>query len=696
MKAMKKTHSTYLPTYLPTSQALLAFVIVLSMGSTLVFGAAPPAIEWQKTFGGSGIEVAYAVEQTTDGGYIIAAETWSFSAGGPDVYLVKTDSAGVEQWHRTFGGTGDDRGFDVRQTPDGGYIVIGETTSFGAGGMDAYLIKTDSAGIEQWHQTYGTASTDAGRALDLTADGGYIIAGGTSAGVYLLKTDSAGVEQWHQGFGGAEDSGSSVQQTPDGGYIVTGEKSGDVYLLKTDSLGVEQWHRTFGGAGRDYGGSVDQTADGGYVIAGPTLSYGPSSDVYCIRTDSAGNPLWEKTYGGTGDDRGHWVRETPDGGYVITGMTSSLGAGSWDVYVLKTDSAGNVLWEALCGGGNYDSGYSVQPTRDGGYVVAGTTYSLGAGGDVYLIKLEPSETQPPNSAPMAKCKNVQKSADQNCQAGVSPQEVDNGSSDPDGDTITVSLSPSGPYPLGETAVTLTVTDEHGASAQCTAKITVEDDTAPSPMCPGDITVGNDPGQCSAVVNYEQPDAIDNCDGEVEMTCEPASGSPFPVGETAVVCTAVDDAGNRSTCSFKITVQDRELPVVTVIGEPVVLWPPNHEHATIDVARLVTVVWDNCMSLTSANVVIAGVTSDEPEDATGGGDGSTLEDIVIASDCRSVALRRERQGDGNGRVYTIHLAVADAAGNEGTASVQVQVPHNMGEPVVDDGPAYGVTGCDATP
>jgi hypothetical protein len=159
-----------------------------------------------------------------------------------------------------------------------------------------------------------------------------------------------------------------------------------------------------------------------------------------------------------------------------------------------------------------------------------------------------------------------------------------------------------------------------------------------------------------------------------------------------VCTAVDDAGNRSTCSFKVTVQDRESPVVMVVGEPIVLWPPNHEYAPIDVARLVTGVRDNCTNLASGNVVIAGVTSDEPEDAVGNGDGNTRQDIMIGADCRSVALRREREGNGNGRVYTIHLSVRDDAGNESTAAVQVQVPHDRKDTAVDDGPAYEVTGC----
>jgi hypothetical protein len=204
-------------------------------------------------------------------------------------------------------------------------------------------------------------------------------------------------------------------------------------------------------------------------------------------------------------------------------------------------------------------------------------------------------------------------------------------------------------------------------------------------CPADISVANDPGECGAVVNYTEPSGA----GCGTVTCDHPSGSFFPVGETMVTCTS----SVGPTCSFKVTVNDTEAPVITTIGEPIALWPPNHKYTTVNVTDLVTSTSDNCDgTVTIGSVVITSVTSDEPENS--GGDGNTTNDIVIAADCKSVKLRSERMGNGNGRVYTIWLRVTDASGNVSTATVKVTVPHSQnGSPAVDDGPQYSVlSGC----
>jgi hypothetical protein len=380
---------------------LYGFILILALASAV------PAFSqqrWERNYGGTGDDAAASVQQTSDGGYIVAGTTSSFGAGGYDVWLIKTNALGDTLWTRTYGGRNNDAGFSVQQTSDGGYIVAGWTQSFGAGGYDVYLIKTNATGDTLWTRTYPDSGPDYydGYFVQQTSDGGYVIAGsiyygrvGTSD-ICLIKTNASGDTLWTRTYGGAgNEEGWSVQQTSDTGYIVAGWTQSfgaggyDVYLIKTNASGDTLWTKTYGGTNDDVGWSVQQTSDTGYIIAGYTGSFGAGYlDVYVIKTNASGYTLWTRTYGGTNADWGHSVRQTLDGGYIVAGVTLSYGAGNGDVYLIKTNASGDTLWTRTYGGASSEVGNSIQQTQDGGYIVAGYTNSFGNGDQVYLVKTD--------------------------------------------------------------------------------------------------------------------------------------------------------------------------------------------------------------------------------------------------------------------------------------------------------------------
>lgn len=360
-------------------------------------------ITFQKTYGGISEDYGASVQQTIDGGYIIAGQTASSGAGNYDVYLIKTDANGDTLWENTYGGTNWDESFAVQQTSDSGYVVVGTTWSLGAGMCDVFLFKTDVNGNMQWGNVFGGAFQDIGFSVQQTADGGYIVVGQTESyptdtiDVFLIKTDANGDSSWTRHYGGTSwDEGLSVQQTTDLGYIITGNTKSygagifDVYLIKTDLIGDTLWTKTFGGTDWDFGNSVQQTADGGYIIAGQTASSGAGFyDVYLIKTDMNGDSLWTKTFGETMNDVGSSVQQTANGGYVIAGEKWDTAQSNFDVYLITTNGNGDTLWTKTYGGTDLDEGKSVWQTSDGGFAITGNTQSFGAGlNDVYFIKTD--------------------------------------------------------------------------------------------------------------------------------------------------------------------------------------------------------------------------------------------------------------------------------------------------------------------
>jgi hypothetical protein len=367
---------------------------------TLFTQHAHAQVRFAKTYGGTNDEWASSVQQTSDGGYIMAGRTRSFGAGGVDVFLIKTDAFGNVQWAKAYGGGGADLAFSVQQTSDGGYIVAGLTHSFGASNGDFFVVKMDANGNIQWAKTYGGTGADTAWSVQQTSDGGYIVAGYTrsfGAGnldIFLIKTDEFGNVQWAKTYGGAgDDRAYSVQQTSDGGYILVGETrsfgagGSDIFLINTDANGNVQWAKTYGGTNNEWAYSVQQTSEGGYIVAGTMRTSLTNYDIFLIKTDANGNIIWAKTYAETNDDRTYSVQQTSDGGYIVAGTRRiSL---NYSIFLIKTDANGNVQWAKAYGGGGEDRAFSVQQTSDGGYIVTGRTGSFGAGGvDVFLIKTD--------------------------------------------------------------------------------------------------------------------------------------------------------------------------------------------------------------------------------------------------------------------------------------------------------------------
>lgn len=369
------------------------------------FCQAPDTL-WARRYGDIYNDSGASVRQTSDGGFIIAGYTSELVTGSRplyyDVWLLKTDDLGDVMWDNTFGGAGNDYGHSVQETSDGGFIVAGDTGSFGAGGWDAYLVKTDSTGNLQWESTFGGTSNEHAYDVAQTSDGGYILIGTCPCpidvwtDIYLVKVTGTGDLEWETSFCAYfTTTARSVLQTSDGGYIFPGVKYGEVgahwcWLVKTNSSGDLEWSRELGGAlGYDMPTSIGHTGDGGYIIAGYGVDPSWEYAAWLMKTNESGYMEWYRYYGGDGYDRANSARSTFDGGYIFTGYTDSYGAGGNDLYIVKTDGMGIQEWESVYGGTQADIGRSVQLTDSGGYVVTGHTGSFGTAGlEVWLLEIE--------------------------------------------------------------------------------------------------------------------------------------------------------------------------------------------------------------------------------------------------------------------------------------------------------------------
>jgi len=343
---------------------------------TKALAQTPLVFLWARTLGGGGIDAATSAQQTSDGGFIVAGSTESFGAGAGDIWVLKLDSFGKVEWQKTYGGLGGDGAASVRETSDGGLVVAGITTSFGLNG--AWLLKLDGTGNVEWQKAYARGS--AGFSLDLTSDGGFIF---TDAGRYsVARTDANGnvlwqKSYWHTGYPTAW----SVKQVAGGGFMIAGQTTSlgsgniDALITKLDADGNVIWQKSYGGLGIDVAFSVVQALDGNFILAGQSNSFsGGFTDVWVLKVDSIGNVIWQKTFGGRTPGAfsvAEFVDSTNEGGAVIAGYTSGFGAVLNDAWVVKLDVVGNIVWQHTYGSSGYDLANSVEQTSDGGFLAAG-------------------------------------------------------------------------------------------------------------------------------------------------------------------------------------------------------------------------------------------------------------------------------------------------------------------------------------
>jgi len=380
---------------------LLVSILFSLVFLTLVCPHASASTNWSKTYGGAAADTAPGeTVQASDGGYAILGDTNSFGAGGSDFWLIKTDADGNMQWNKTYGGALAESSGDMCLTNDNGYAMSGYTQSLGAGGQDFWLVKVDASGNEQWNQTYGGTGNEYAYHVIQTLDGGYALLGQTSSfgaggnDFWLVKTNSTGQMEWNMTYGGTGgDTGIHVIQTEDEGYALVGTTnslgagSNDAWFIKTDAAGQVQWNMTYGGTGVEFGQCLEQTSDGGYAIACITTSFGAGSlDFWFVKLDSSGNAEWNMTYGGTGSDGPTHFIQTVDGGYAITGFTTTS---DQNASLIKTDEFGNLEWNQTYGGTGTEVAYALLETSDGGYLLTINTNSFGAGGnDIWLVKTD--------------------------------------------------------------------------------------------------------------------------------------------------------------------------------------------------------------------------------------------------------------------------------------------------------------------
>jgi uncharacterized delta-60 repeat protein len=429
---------------------MLGFVILSAS-----FAHAEPAIEWERSLGGSKSDRAYSIQQTEDGGYIVAGTSASDDGdvsgnhGNLDCWVVKLKSNGELDWQRSLGGSKEDGGRSVKPTKDGGYIIAGYSKSDDGdvsenhGKLDYWIVKLRANGELDWQRSLGGSRDEFVRDVQQTNDGGYIVAGRSDSNdgdvsgnhgdsdFWIVKLKANGELDWQKALGGSDaDNAHAVRQTSDGGYIVAGStmsNNGDVsrekyrswnfWVVKLTENGAIEWEKQLGGSRVDYAYDIFQTKDDGYIVAGYSASndgdvsgnHGGekyrgvmmyNKDFLVVKLKMDGAIEWQRMLGGSKDDLAWSVQQTSGGGYIVAGYSESNDGdvsenhGYIDMWTVKLEADGTLKWQKSLGGSRREDAYEIFQTKDGGYIVAGYSSSndgnvseYHGSGDFWVVKL---------------------------------------------------------------------------------------------------------------------------------------------------------------------------------------------------------------------------------------------------------------------------------------------------------------------
>jgi hypothetical protein len=395
----------------------------------------PPSIEWEKSYGGLKKDIISSIQQTSDGGYIVGGRTNSHNGavsgnqGEIAGWIIKLDSKGESVWRKTFtfSSVGRDYIDFVAETADGGYIAAGISAlplrmNIESGSSQCLLIKLSKEGELIWQKTYGESGVNRILCIQETSDGNYICSGmlniSNEQGRFfyqVMKLDSSGDIMWRKSTGGSEGVGVGfVRQTADGGYIVAARSElvshgdYDYWVVKLDSDGEIKWQKSLGGSKEEWAESIQPTTDGGYIVVGTSSSNDGDvsgnhgkKDYWIVKLNPAGELIWQRSYGGSSDDKAFSIQQTLDGGYIVAGSSESNDGdvsgnhGSRDAWIIKLNSEGELIWQRSLGGSQSDSAHFIQQTTDEGYIVAGDTNSFDGdvsvnfgNEDYWIVKLE--------------------------------------------------------------------------------------------------------------------------------------------------------------------------------------------------------------------------------------------------------------------------------------------------------------------